>query len=240
MPALGLAAAGSNRSAEPPAQTRQTTPDPPNKAPNAPQKESAAPQKTGDPATSGEGPADPLKLAEPKPASGAKVPGAAPVNARTYVIGPEDILGIIVYGQRDFSIPSYLVRPDGVISVPLIGEVTAAGHTPEQLGGDIAEQLKKFIKNPDVQVQVLQVHSRKFRIQGEVNRPGEFDLVRPTSVLEALVNAGGFREWADEKNIKIFRDGGKKILKFNYRDVIQGKHLDQNVQVEPNDIIIVR
>ncbi len=213
-------------------------PAPQQHAADAPQAAAAASQKTADPA--GEKQADPLKLAAPKPSADAKVPGAAPVNSKTYVIGPEDILGIIVYGQRDFSIPSYLVRPDGVISVPLIGEITAAGHTPEELGGDIAEQLKKFIKNPDVNVQVLQVHSRKFRINGEVNRPGEFDLVRPTTILEALVNAGGFREWADQKNIKIFRDGGKKILKFNYKDVIQGKHLEQNVQVEPNDIIIVK
>ena len=191
------------------------------------------------PAAATEGPADPLKMAAPK-SPGAKAPGTAPVDVKTFLIGPEDVLGIYAYGQKDFALPSYLVRPDGMITVPLAGEVLAAGKTPEQLGADISEKLTQFIRDPQIIVTVQAVHSKKYRIQGEVNKPGEFDLVRPTTVLEALVNAGGFRDFANTKNIRVLRDGGKKILKFNYNDVSNGKHLEQNVLLEPNDIIIVK
>ncbi len=236
-PLFALGVGNPQQAATPPAQDLQAKAETPNQAANPPQTGAAAPQKAGNPDPAA-GPADPLKMADPKPSGGMTVAGAAPVG-KAYVIGPEDILGIMVYGQKDFSTPSYLVRPDGMISVPLIGEIAASGRTPELLGSDIADQLKKYIRNPEVIVTVLAVHSRKFRIQGEVNKPGEVDLVRPTTVMEALSNAGGFREFADLKHIKIFRNGGKKILNFNYKDVSKGKKLEQNVYIEPNDIIIV-
>ncbi len=187
----------------------------------------------------GAGAADPLKLASPNPAS-AKVPSGSFVDRKTFIIGPEDVLGINVIGQKDLSLPACLVRPDGMISVPYINEVEAAGRTPSQLENDIAAKLKTIIKEPVVNVQVVAVHSRKYRIQGEVNKPGEWDLIRPTTVLEALVNAGGFREWADEKRIRVLRNGGRQVFKFNYKEVINGKKLEQNILLEPDDIIVVK
>ena len=96
-----------------------------------------------------------------------------------------------------------------------------------------------FVVNPEVSISVAQVNSRKFYIQGEVQKPGAYSLAVPTTVLEALVNAGGFREFANTKKITILR-GGKNVLKFNYKDVTRGKNTEQNVLLQPGDQIIVR
>jgi polysaccharide export outer membrane protein len=97
--------------------------------------------------------------------------------------------------------------------------------------------LQEFINKPEVMVMVQAVLSRKYYITGEVNRTGPFPLVVPITILEALTNAGGFREFANTKKITVLRKG--KILKFNYNDVIKGKNMDQNVLVEPGDYIVV-
>jgi polysaccharide export outer membrane protein len=173
----------------------------------------------------------------PKPSPEAKVPGAAPVDSRTYVIGAEDVIFIKVWRDNDVS-GQFLVRPDGRISVPLIGDVTASGRTPEQLEKDISERLSKFIREPQVNVGILVVGSKKYFILGEVNHPGSFPLVVPTNVLEALVNAGGFRDFANETKILILR--GNKVLTFNYRQVTRGKKPEQNILLEPGDKIIVK
>jgi len=179
---------------------------------------------------------DPVKMGA-APAGG-KVMGAAPVDRTTYTIGAEDVLQIIVWGNRDIS-GSYIVRPDGMISVPLIKEVEASGKTPSQLEESIAQALKdrKMVIDPNVTVSVGQVHSRKYYIQGEVNKPGVYDLAVPTTILEGLVNAGGFRDFAKRSKIRILR--GSKELKFNYDQVVHAKHLEQNVMLEPGDQIIV-
>jgi polysaccharide export outer membrane protein len=167
----------------------------------------------------------------------AKIPGAAPVDAKTYVIGAEDVIFIKVWRDNDVS-GQFLVRPDGRISVPLIGDVTASGRTPEQLEKDIAERLSKFIREPQVNVGILSVGSKKYFILGEVNKPGSFPLVVPTNVLEALVNAGGFRDFANETKILILR--GNKVFTFNYKQVTRGKKPEQNILLEPGDKIIVK
>jgi len=133
-----------------------------------------------------------------------------------------------------------IVRPDGKISMTLIGEMQAGGLTPEQLKDEIANRLKAggYLRAPSVSVGVLQVNSRKYFILGEVNKPGTFPLVVPTTVLEALVNAGGFRDFANKKSIVIQR--GLERFKFNYNQVIQGKHREQNILLEPGDQIIVK
>ena len=179
---------------------------------------------------------DPLKMGA-APAGG-KVIGAAPVDRATYTIGAEDVLQIIVWGNKEIS-GSYVVRPDGMISVPLIKEVQASGKTPSQLEETIAQSLKdrKMVIDPNVTVSVTQVHSRKYYIQGEVNKPGAYDLAVPTTILEGLVNAGGFRDFAKRSKIRILR--GSKELRFNYDQVVHAKHLEQNVLLEPGDQIIV-
>jgi polysaccharide biosynthesis/export protein len=161
---------------------------------------------------------------------------AAPVDPDKYQIGPEDLLFIRVWREPDFTLP-VAVRPDGKITMPLIGELRAAGQTPLQLTATLKQLLTQYLNNPDVSVFVTEVRSKKFYIDGEMNRPGSFALVTPTSVLEALSRGGGFREFANTKKIRVLR--GSDVLYFNYKDVTKGKHLDQNIAVENGDHIIV-
>jgi polysaccharide export outer membrane protein len=129
------------------------------------------------------------------------------------------------------------VRPDGKISLPLVNEVVADGLTPEQLAETIAKGLSRYMTQPEVSVAVQQVNSKKYFIIGEVQKPGSYPLTVPTTVLEALVNAGGFRDFANPKKIIILRKGQR--LKFNYKEVIAGKKMEQNIALENGDQIIV-
>ena len=174
----------------------------------------------------------------PSPAEAGKPveSSAAAVDPNKYLIGPEDIIFIKVWREPDFTLPA-AVRPDGKITMPLIGDIQAANETPAQLTKTITESLGKYINNPDVNVFVSEVRSKKYYLDGEVNRPGSFLLVTPTTILEALSNAGGFRDFANTKKIRILRKG--KILYFNYKDVSKGKNLEQNILVESGDHIIV-
>ena len=183
-------------------------------------------------------PAKPQSASPPNPAGpSADTTVGAAVDPNKYLIGPEDILFIKVWRENDFTMP-VAVRPDGKITMPLIGEIQAAGQTPMQLTKALAELLTKYINNPDVTVFVTDVRSKKYYILGEVNRAGPFPLVTPTTVLEALGNAGGFREFANTKKIKILR--GDKVFNFNYNDVTRAKHMEQNIYLENGDKIIVR
>jgi polysaccharide export outer membrane protein len=175
------------------------------------------------------------KVLQPLP--GAKAPEkAGTVDPKSYVIGPEDILRVAVWREPELS-GDFAVRPDGKISLQLVGEVQAAGLTPEQLSASITEGLSKYMTKPEVTVGVRQVNSKKYYISGEVLRPGAYPLLIPTPVLSALVNAGGFREFANTKKIIILR--GNKRFYFNYKDVIKGKRMEQNILLENGDQIIV-
>ena len=194
----------------------QTQPGPQPK-PNEPKPQAAAPGST----------TAPEKTAESS---------AAAVDPNKYLIGPEDLLFIRVWREPDFTSPAS-VRPDGKITLPLIGDVQAGDQTPLQLTKTITEMLGKYINNPDVNVVVTEVRSKKYYIDGEVLKPGTYLLVTPTTVLEALSNAGGFRDFANTKKIRILRQGN--ILHLNYKDVSKGKNLEQNIKVEAGDHIIV-
>jgi polysaccharide biosynthesis/export protein len=163
----------------------------------------------------------------------------SPPTDKGYLIGPEDVLLISVWGDQRLT-GNYIVRPDGYISMNLIRDVKAADRTPDQLRQDITERLQAgdFLKSPEINVQVQQVNSKKIFIQGEVNKPGAFSLVVPTNVMQALVNAGGFRDFANQKNIIIQR--GTQRFKFNFKEVTAGKNLEQNIWLEPGDHIIVK
>jgi polysaccharide export outer membrane protein len=174
----------------------------------------------------------PEKKEEPTAATGA----AAPVDPKTYQIGPEDVLAITVWREPDVS-RLVQVRPDGKITLPLAGELTAGGHTPLQLQEQVTKKLSEFINQPVVNVAVQSVQSKKYYLAGEVNRSGAFPLVVPTTVLEAINSAGGFREFANKGKIVILR--GDQRLKFNYNEVIKGKNLKQNIYLENGDHIIV-
>lgn len=166
---------------------------------------------------------------------GADTP-SAPVDPASYVIGPEDQLRIRVWREPDVS-GEVTVRPDGKITLPLIGDLQAAGRTPQALAQNVTERLSEFLNRPEVTVEVRAVRSKKYYITGQVNRTGAFPLTVPTTVLEALSGAGGFQQWAKRKRIVILR--GNKRFKFNYNEVIEGKNLEQNIYLENGDHIIV-
>jgi polysaccharide export outer membrane protein len=201
----------------------------------------ASPSPAGDkkPAIEPSAPADPAKLADPKPSPGVRPPAALPVDEKTYQIGAQDVLSILVIGEKDYS-GQYLVRPDGRISMPFINEVVAAGRTPEELAKDITERLTEWLKKPQVSVALVAVKSKKYFINGEVLKPGEYDLIVPTTVMEGLVQSGGFREFANQKDIRVLRDGAKTVLRFNFQEMLKGKNLKQNVLLQPGDIIVVK
>src|SRR5579862_4151569 len=167
----------------------------------------------------------------------AKPPESSAASNGTYLIGAEDVLQISVLHEAELTGPRP-VQPDGKITLPLVQEITAAGLTPVQLEAAIVQELSKVMVNPVVSVAVVQVNSKKYFIQGEVQKPGAYSLVVPTTVLEGLVNAGGFRDFADLKHITILR--GSTKLTFNYKEVRAGKNLKQNILLEPGDEIFVK
>jgi polysaccharide export outer membrane protein len=213
----------------------------PNHSPPAAPSQAPPSAAAGDkrPTVEPSGPADPAKLADPKPSPGVRSPAALPVDAKTYLIGAQDELSILVIGEKDYS-GQYLVRPDGRISMPFIHEVVAAGKTPDELGKDVAERLTEWVKQPQVSVSLVAVKSKKYYINGEVLKPGEFDLIVPTTVMEGLVQAGGFKDFANQKDIRILRDGGKTVLHFNFKEMLKGQNLKQNVLLQHGDIIVVK
>jgi len=166
----------------------------------------------------------------------------APVDDKAYVIGPEDVLGIEVWSDARLTGP-VMVRPDGKISLSLVGEVEAAGKTPLELQADIMERLKAgdIIKAPLVKVDVRAINSKKYFLQGEVRSPGSYPLITPTTVLEALVKAGGFQDFANKGKIRVLRmENGKLTEKrFNWNEVTKGKKVEQNIYLKPGDQIIV-
>jgi polysaccharide export outer membrane protein len=204
----------------------------------APQQEKppAVDPRPGDPTPRAGVETDPAKMGAPSKTT-EPAAKALPVDTKTFVIGAEDVLAIRVWREPELS-GTYTVRPDGKISIPLVNEVQAAGLTPEQLSASITQSLTRYINRPEVSTAVQQVNSRKYYIQGEVQRPGAYPLVVPTTVLEALVNAGGFREFANTKKIIILRNG-KERLTFNFKDVTKGKNTHQNILLQPGDQIIV-
>ncbi len=183
----------------------------------------------------------PEKTAPAKSSSPEMARSDARANSDTYIIGAEDILAINVWKEPDLT-RAVPVRPDGKITLPLIGDVVASGHTPKQLQESIAKALAAYVANPDVTVIVTEVHSQKFNIVGEVAKPGTYDLTRPMKVLDALALAGGLKDFANGKKIYVLRtspDGSQTRLPFNYKQVIKGENLNQNVTLQPRDTIVV-
>jgi polysaccharide export outer membrane protein len=158
-----------------------------------------------------------------------------------FVIGTGDVLNINVWKETEIS-RSVPVRSDGRISLPLAGEVQAAGQTPRQLEVEIAKRLQNYISEPEVTVIVQQINSQKFNILGQVVKPGSYPLTNSPTILDAIALAGGFRDFAKKKSIYILRqspNGGQSRVPFNYKHVIKGKDGGQNVQLQPRDTIVV-
>jgi polysaccharide export outer membrane protein len=184
----------------------------------------------------------PVKNAAVQPAAAQtqQVTSSPPID-ENYVIGLEDVLAINVWKDADHSAPQVVVRPDGKVTLPLIGDMQANGLTTKQLQEAIAERLKEFFMSvPTVTVTVTKIESKKVSIVGAVAKPGAYPLGAPITVLDLIARAGGLMEFAKTTKIKIVRKRDGKILAFNYKDVMSGKNLGQNVILENGDIVMVR
>jgi polysaccharide biosynthesis/export protein len=158
-----------------------------------------------------------------------------------YVIGPDDVLSVVFWRDKDMS-QDVVVRPDGKISLPLVNDVQAGGLTPSQLRDSIKDAARRFVEDPSVTVVVKQINSRKVFITGEIEKPGPYPINGPTSVMQLISLAGGLKEYTDGKRILIMRTdkGGRKVARlFNYREVLAGKNLEQNIDLEPGDTVVV-
>ncbi len=165
---------------------------------------------------------------------------AEPSEPNTYVIGAGDVLNVNIWRESEVS-QKLAVRPDGIISLPLIGDVRAGGETPENLAGIISNKLKAYLKSPLVTVTVVEVNSKWFTVVGQVNKPGRYPLARPLTALEALSQAGGFQEFAKPNKTYILHVvNGKMVrLPFHYSRVLKGNDLHENVEVNNGDTIVV-
>jgi polysaccharide biosynthesis/export protein len=173
-------------------------------------------------------------------ADGSREVRNTPSDDPSYLIGPEDVLNISVWKEPDIT-RTVLVRPDGKISLPLLSDVQAAGLTPGQLAGSVTTGLRKYLADPQVTVVVTQINSQRIYILGEVNRPGGYPLFPGTTFLQALSSAGGFTQFADLKKIYLLRTENGRQMKFlfNYKNVVHGRALHENIVLKTGDTIVV-
>jgi len=184
---------------------------------------------------------DVAKTELPATSTDVTAPRVASYHSDTYIIGVDDVLAINVWKEAELS-RSTPVRPDGMITLPLVGEIKASGLTPNQLQDQITTALQKVMSDPVVTVSVTGVNSLSFNIMGQVNKPGYFPLTHPLTVLDAIALAGGFRDFAKQKKIYVLRtatDGKQQKLYFNYKEVIKGKKMAQNIYLQPRDTLVV-
>ncbi len=185
-------------------------------------------------------PAKVLSQQTPTATNISSTPSSANANS-SYIIGPGDLLAINVLHEPEVS-QKVPVRMDGKISMPLIGEIQASGMKPDNLQATIAAKLHDYIKDAEVTVVVEEIKSRQFSVMGEVEHPGSFPLARPTTVLDGLAQAGGFRDFAKVSKIHVLRktaNGTTITIPFNYKAVSKGKNESQNIELQAGDTIIV-
>jgi polysaccharide biosynthesis/export protein len=181
---------------------------------------------------------------KPAPASKQEASAAAQAAAATdadYKIGPQDVLRIDVWKEPDISRTAIPVRPDGKISLPLLNDIQAAGLTSMQLAGVIREGLTKYITSPQVTVTVTEINSRRVYCQGEFLKPGALILLPGMTALQAISSCGGFSQFAKIKSIYILRNEDGKPVQHpvNYKEIIRGKKPEDNIVLQPGDIIVV-
>jgi polysaccharide export outer membrane protein len=188
--------------------------------------------------------------APPRPATPSTQPARQPGAATTstgvpvptdYVIGPDDVLGIVFWRDTDMT-GDVTVRPDGNVTLPLLGDIKAAGLRPTELKDQITQAASKLISDPNVTVVVRQINSRNIFITGGVARPGAYPVSGQMNVLQIITVAGGLTEFADAKNISIIRveNGQTRRFKFNYNEVLDGKKMEQNILLKPGDTVLVK
>jgi polysaccharide export outer membrane protein len=181
------------------------------------------------------------------PSTAKTVPPARPTPApevtppSDFTIGPEDVLGLVFWREPDMS-GDVTVRPDGRITIPMVGEIQASGRTPVQLTSEVQKAASKFIVGDvNVVVVVRQINSRKVFVTGRVTSPKSYPIIGPMNVLQAITLAGGLTDYADPKHITIIRNenGKPRTFNFNYQDVSRGKNLQQNIELRPGDQVVV-
>ena len=176
-------------------------------------------------------------VAQDAPESSASSP-----DVSTYLIGKEDVLQINLFGEEELSGMSLPVRPDGMISLPLIGDVRAAGLTPEQLSDALTVRYSEHVRAPVVTVMVTEINSFKVYLLGRVGKAGEIVLGRETRLLQVLALAGGFADFANTKKILIIReldDGSQQRIEINYEKIVSGESMEMNLKLKPGDTIVV-
>lgn len=174
-----------------------------------------------------------------KPNDDRKQPVAGPgepVNSSSYKIGAADVLNIHVWNEAEFSGPA-MVHEDGMFTLPLVGDLKAGGMTPVEVEQEVTKALGKYVRQPLVTITVQQVGSKRYYMDGMINKPGEYPLVVPTTILEAVSKAGGIQAFANGKKIYVLR--GSTRIPFNYKDVLRGKHMEENIQLKPGDHVVV-
>jgi polysaccharide export outer membrane protein len=171
--------------------------------------------------------------------------GAGAVPSGEYEIGPEDLLEVSVWKEKDLQ-REVLVRPDGWLTFPLVGNVRAKGRTAQHLQEEITDRLRKYIPDPVVTVSIKKVAGYKIYVIGKVNKPGEYVVGRYVDVLQALTLAGGLTPFAAEDDIRVVRkledeSGAIKetVLRFDYSEAKKGRRLEQNIVLKTGDVVVV-
>ena len=164
----------------------------------------------------------------------------APDNGEGYNLGPGDVLSIQVYGEPEVS-SNVVIRMDGRISLPLAGELQAAGRTPKELSDEIRGKLERFIEAPEVTVMLAESQSKRYYVLGQVEAPGEYDINQPVTVVQAIARAGGFLEWARTKRIMVVGVSGEEeeITYFDYDGFLKRPERHRNIVIQPGDTIVV-
>lgn len=158
-----------------------------------------------------------------------------------YKIGPGDLLEVSVYGEDSLNKKDLVVRPDGNMSFPLVGDVKVGGLTTSQAKDELEKSLREFVPGAVVALNVGQLGSLQYYVVGKVNKPGMFNVAKPLTVLQALAMAGGLTPFASESSILVVRNSGKKTvnLPFNYKEIRKGRNIEQNITLERGDVVVV-
>jgi polysaccharide export outer membrane protein len=186
----------------------------------------------------------PTPANETAPVRAAIEPAVVPNNPalpKDYVIGVEDVLNVVFWRDKDLS-AEVIVRPDGKISLPILNDVRAAGMTPVQLAAALQQAAARFVRDSGATVIVREIHSRKVYVVGEVVKPGTYPLGSEMNVMQLIAEVGGFAEGAKKNDVIIVRteNGQEHRFKFNYNEVVRGKNVQQNIQLLPGDMMLVR
>lgn len=162
-----------------------------------------------------------------------------------FLIGPEDVLVVTVWRNQELS-KDVIVRPDGKISLPLIGDITAAGLTAQELSKQVADRLAEYMSTPTVSVQVKEINSYHVFVVGEVAKPGKYVLKSYASVLQGISYAGGFTTFASRNSVHVLRivkngqgEAKQVMIPVPYQDIVQGRNLEANIVLKAGDVIVV-